>query len=123
MKLHVLANGDVCHAASVLFRQTRDGSRLGAGQQSVGNADAHHKVRYGFAFAIFAANHTDAIALGVDSPRAEVGAHPRGRDRRKAGTGELFDLVKVFPGVYFAFKALDALRFCLCDFGHRCYPC
>ena len=51
-----------------------------AGEHAVGQADAHHEVLGGFAFAAGAAGDAEAVALGVDAPPFEVEAGPLGSD-------------------------------------------
>ena len=109
MELNILADGDVGNAAAVFFGELRDGAELMAGEQAVGDADAHHEKREGFAFAVFAADDADAVALGVNAPGTEVGAEPFGRNGIEAGAGELLDFVEMVPGVFGTLEALDAL--------------
>src|ERR1700688_3628967 len=111
MQLNVLANGDVRDAAAVFFREVRDGAHLLAAHQAVGNTDAHHKKRHGLAFAIFAANYADAVALGVNAPGTKIGAQPFGRNGIESGAGELLDLIEMVPGIFGTLEALDALGF------------
>ena len=116
VQLHVLPHGDVSHAACVTLGKIGNRASLRDGQKSVGDADPHHEVRHGLAFAVLAADDADAVALRVNAPRAEVGAHPLRRNRRKARTRELLDLVEMLPGVLLALQSLDALCFRFFDF-------
>jgi len=74
VELDVLADGDVGNAVAEVVGEIGDGSGLFAGEEAVGDADADHEVGDGFAFAVFAADDASAVALGVNAPRAEVGA-------------------------------------------------
>ncbi len=95
-----------------------DGAGLFAGEETVRDADANHEIRDGFAFAVFAADYADAVALGVNAPRAEVGAQPFGGNGVEALASEGTDFVEVVPGIFGAFQALDALGFGFFEFGH-----
>ncbi len=74
MELDVLTDGDVGYAVAEVIGKVGDGAGLFAGEETVGDADADHEIGDGFAFAVFAADYADAVALGVNAPRAEVGA-------------------------------------------------
>src|SRR5262249_15236076 len=93
VKLHVLANGNVGDAPGMPFGEIRDGASLAAGQQAVGNANTDHEISHRFAFTIFAADHAEAVALSIDTPRPEIRAQPLGRDGGKADARELLDFV------------------------------
>src|SRR5262249_13397730 len=82
----------------------------------------NHEVLGGFAFAIPAADHSAAIALGIDSPAAEVRADPLRRNGLAALAREFTNLVEVLPGVFFALEALDALNLAFRSGGHGCGP-
>ncbi len=123
MQLNILAHGDVRDAAAVFFREARDGADLFAAQEAVGNANTHHEKRQGLAFAVFAAGHAEAVALGVNAPGTEIGAGPFRGDGIETVAGELLNLVEMVPGVLGALEALDALglgfhRFWFRDFSH-----
>jgi hypothetical protein len=118
MKLDVLTNGDVGYAASVSLGKVGENADLLARENAVGDANTDHEVLGGFAFAIFTANYAEAVALRVDAPSAEIRADPLRRDGGVAAAGELANLVKMVPGILFAFEAIDALGFGLCDSGH-----
>ena len=87
VQLDVLAGGDVGEVAGVLLGDVGDDARLGAGEQAVGQADAHHEVLGGFAFAVGSAGDADAVALGVDAPPLEVEARPTRGGRRRGPRG------------------------------------
>src|ERR1700720_4118797 len=80
VELDVLADGDVGYAVAEVVGEIGDGVGLFAGEEAVGDADADHEVGDGFAFAVFAADDADAVALGVNAPGAEVSAQPFGGD-------------------------------------------
>src|ERR1700730_9282533 len=109
MQLNVLTHGDVRDAASVFFRKVRYRAHLLAAHQSVGNANAHHEKWHGLAFAIFAANYADSVALGIHAPGAKISAHPFGRNGIKPGARELLNLIEMVPGVFGTLEAFDAL--------------
>src|SRR5467141_644254 len=73
VELDVLTDSDVGYAVAEVIGKVGDGAGLFAGEETVGDADADHEVRDGFAFAVFAADDADAVALDVNAPRAEVG--------------------------------------------------
>src|SRR5258705_2051719 len=81
MKLKILPHGDVRDAARVALGEVRDGARLMTAQEAVRDSDAHHKEWRSFTFAIPAADHAHAIALGVNAPRTEIRTKPFWRDR------------------------------------------
>src|SRR5208337_3055520 len=118
MELNVLAHRDVRDTVAVFGREISDGAELVAGEEAVGNADANHEERGGLTFSAGAADHPQAVALGVDAPGAKVGAEPLVGNRGVALTGELANFIEMVPGVFFAFEAFDALGFGFLDFGH-----
>ena len=118
VQLNILADGNVGNTASVAFGEIGDRARLLAGEQAVGNANAHHKKRHGPAFAVFAANYADSVALGVNAPGTKVRAKPFRRNGTMALAGEFLDFVEMLPGVLFAFQPLDALCFGFFDLSH-----
>src|SRR5215469_6335503 len=120
VKLYVLADGDVGFVTCVLACDISNGAHLVREQQSVGNANAHHEVRDGFAFAASAANGADSVALGVHAPESKVRAQPLRRNRRMALTGKGANFVEAFPSVLLALEPLDSLCLGFFDFGaHR----
>src|SRR3984957_10677388 len=74
VELDVLADGDVGYAVAEVVGEVGDGAGLFAGEETVGDANADHEVRDGFAFAVFAADYANAVTLGVNAPGPEVGA-------------------------------------------------
>ena len=78
VELDVLAGGDVGEVAGVALAKVRDDAELMAGEEAVGEGDAHHEELRGFAFAADAASGSDSVALGVDAPPLEVEAGPLG---------------------------------------------
>src|SRR3984893_4189740 len=111
VQLNVLTYGDVCDAAAVFFCKIRYGAHLLAAHQTVGNADAHHEKWHGLAFAIFATDYADSIALGVNAPGTKISAQPFGRNGIESGASELLDLIEMVPGIFGTLEALDALCF------------
>ena len=109
VKLNVLADGYVGEVAGVLSRDVADDAKLAGGEDAVGNADAHHEVISGKAFAAFAAGRAYSVTLRVDSPPLEVGVGPLGNDARTALTGEGAHLVEGLPWVLVALQALRPL--------------
>ena len=109
MELDVLADGDVGKIARVFAGEAADGAKLVGGEDAVGNADAHHEVVGGKAFAALAAGGADAIALRVDSPPLEVERGPLRDDAGAAFAGEGAHFVEGFPRVLGKFEALGAL--------------
>ena len=97
VKLDVLADGDVGEVAGVLAGEAADGAELAGSDDAVGNADAHHEVVGGEAFAALAAGGADAVALGVDAPPFEVQVGPLGQDAGAAGAGEFAHLDRRLP--------------------------
>src|SRR6267154_1478376 len=81
VKLKILPHGDVRDAARVTLGEVGDGARLMTAQEAVRDSDAHHKEWRSFTFAIPAADHAHAIALGVNAPRTEIRTKPFWRDR------------------------------------------
>ena len=118
VELDVLANGDVGDAVAKLFGEIGDGAGLLAGEETVGDADANHEIGDGLPFPVLAAGYAGAVALSVNTPGAEIGAKPFGRDGAEALAGEFADFVEMLPGIFGAFEALDALGFGFFDFGH-----
>src|SRR6185437_9817406 len=117
VQLDVLSRGDVAHVARVLLHQLANDAHLRRLQQAVGRADAHHEVFGHEAFAALAADGADAVALGVGSPPAEVGADPFGSNAIASFARELAHFVECLPGVLFALDALEALGL---GFFYRC---
>jgi hypothetical protein len=118
MQLKVLADGNIGDASRVTLRDVADGANLVAAQQAVGYPNAHHEVRRCFALAAGAAENSSAIALGINTPGAEVGAEPFGRNRSVPGARERANLVEMLPSILGVLKTLDALRFGFFDFAH-----
>ena len=110
VQLNVLAGGDVGEVAGVLAGEIGDDAQLMGGEQAVGEADAHHEILGGFAFAADAAGGADAVALGVDAPPLEVEAGPLGEDGFPALASELADFLPGFPGVFGELEPLGFLR-------------
>ncbi len=109
VELDVLADGDVGEVAGVLARDAADDAELMCGEDAVGDADAHHEVVGGEAFAALAAGGADAVALGVDAPPFEVERGPLGHHAGAAVARELAHLVEGFPGILCELEALGAL--------------
>jgi len=118
VELDVLAYRDVGDAVAVFVGKRGDGSELRGAEQAVGDANAEHKEWDGATFSTRAAGNACAIALRVDAPSAEVGGEPFGRDGIKTEAREFADFVKMVPGVFGAFEALDALGFGFLLVGH-----
>ncbi len=68
-------------------------------------------MRNGDAFTARAADCTDAVALRVDAPCAEISPEPCGRDGRMSLPRELTDFVQVLPRIFLSLEPLDALCF------------
>ncbi len=69
-----------------------------------------------FIFADANCNHSPAAVyegLFADTPPAEVSAEPLGRNGAASLASKPPNLLEALPGVLFAFKAFDALSFCL----------
>ncbi len=109
VQLDVLAGGDVGQVARILFGDVGDDAELGAGEQAVGQADAHHEELGRPALAVGSAGDSDAVTLRVDAPPLEVEAGPLGEDGVAALKGELAHLVPSVPGVLGELEALGAL--------------
>ena len=118
MQLDVLPDRQVGGSAGVFLGDVGDGSKLVGMQQAVGNADAHHEEGQRLPFSVLAADHADAVALGVHAPPAEICSQPFGRDGIEAFAGKLADVVKAFPRILLPLQALDPLRLrffnCVC---------
>jgi hypothetical protein len=71
VELDVLAHRDVGLAVGTVG-EARDHPELMSEELAVGDADSHHEVGYGLALAALATDGADAIALGVDTPPAEI---------------------------------------------------
>jgi hypothetical protein len=111
VELDVLAGGDVGEVARVPLGDVGDDAELVAGEQAVGQADAHHEELGGFTFTVGSAGDAEAVALGVDAPPLEVEAGPLGEDGVAALAGEFTHLVPCFPGVLGELEALGLLGF------------
>ncbi len=109
VELDVLAGGDVGEVVGVLLGELADDAGLVRGEQAVGQADAHHEVLGGLAFAVRAAGDALAVALGVDAPPLEVEPGPFRQDGVAAALSELADLVPCLPGVLGELESLGAL--------------
>ena len=68
VELDVLAGGDVGEVAGVFFGEVADDAELVRGEEAVGQADAHHEVLRGFAYAAGASGDACTVSLGVDAP-------------------------------------------------------
>src|SRR5215475_13115885 len=90
-------------------------------QETVRDADPHHKVRQSLAFAILAPDHPGTISLGINPPPAEVSADPLGRNRRKPLSCKPSNLVQALPGIPLPLEPLHPLR--LRFFGWNCHKC
>src|ERR1041384_7367968 len=55
---------------------TSDQARVIAGQNSVGDANAHHEKFRGFSLAVCTADHARSVALRINSPGAEICPKP-----------------------------------------------
>ncbi len=99
VELDVLAGGDVGEVAGVLFGDLTDDAGLGAGEDTVGEGDAHHEELRGFTFSVGSSGDAEAVALGIDAPPLEVETGPLGEDGVAALLGELTDLVPGVPRV------------------------
>ncbi len=99
VQLDVLARGDVGDAAGVLRGDVGDDVQLVRGEQAVGQADAHHEVVTGQAFAVLAAGDAEAVTLGVNAPPLEVQASPLRQHAGASFAGKLANLVPSVPGV------------------------
>src|SRR5947209_9791010 len=109
MQLNILANSDVGDTARISLREIGEGAQLMRSKKAVGKADSHHEIRSGFTFPAAAAQRSCAIALGVDSPPAEVGFYPRFRDGRVSLTGEVAYFLKALPRILFPLQPFSAL--------------
>ena len=118
VELNVLADGEIGDAIAVLGGKIGNGAELMASEESVGDADAHHEVRSGLPFSTGATDDAEAIALGVNAPRAEISAEPFGGYGIVALAGEVANFVEMIPGVFFALETLDALGFGFLGGGH-----
>src|SRR5260221_12895299 len=118
MELHILPHGNIRDTASVALGEVGDGARLMTAQEAVGNSDAHHKEWRRFALAILAADHAGAVALRVNTPRTKICAQPLRRNRGVTLPRKGPNLIKMLPGILFAFEPLDALCFGFLDLAH-----
>ena len=118
VELNVLADGEVCNVVAVLGRESGDGANLLAGEETVGDADAHHEEGSGLPFSARAADNAETVALSVNAPRTEIGAEPFRGNGGVALASELADFVEMEPGILLAFEALDALGFRFFVGGH-----
>ena len=116
VKLNVLAGGDVGVVAGKLLGDAADDAKLVAGEQAIGDGDAHHKKLGGFAFAALAAGEAEAVALRIDAPPAEVESPLLG-NRVAAIDRKLADLVKGFPWIFGELEAFGLLGLGLFDGG------
>ena len=112
VQLDVLADRDVGHAAGALLGDAGDGAQLPGRDLPGGQTDAQHQVRRGGA-----AHRSHAVALRVDAPPAQVGAHPLGRRLLDAARREGAQFVERFPRILLPLQALDALGCAFPDFG------
>src|SRR5580693_883150 len=71
VQLNVLPNREIGDAACVAAGKAGDDSQLVRSQQTVRDANPQHEEWQGESLAIFAANNSNPVALGVDSPPAE----------------------------------------------------
>src|SRR5712692_10009741 len=118
MQLNILAYREVGHAAGVSFGEIGNGADLIAAEETVGDANAHHKKRRGEPFTVFAADDAGSVTLGVNTPGTEVGAEPFGRNGSVSVPRELADFVEMVPGVLGPLEAFNALCFGLLLFAH-----
>ncbi len=81
-----------------------------AQKQAVGDADSHHKVGNCEAFSALAACNSGTVALGVNTPEAQVGVPPLRGDAVEPEPGEFADLIEALPRILFALQPLRALR-------------
>src|SRR4029077_4960310 len=110
VELHVLAHGEIGHAARVALGEIGERAELVRLQRAVGDADAHHEVGHRLALAALAADRAHAVALAVNAPPAEVHA-PLRRDGGDALAGEPLDLSVGFPRIERLLETLGPLRF------------
>jgi len=118
VQLNILANRDVGDAVAVPFRKVGKNAKLFGGEEPAGYADADHEERECAPFSAGAANHTQAVTLGIDAPRAEIRGQPFRGDGRVTEASEFADFVEVLPRILGAFKTLDALSLGFFGFGH-----
>src|SRR5207244_9045272 len=110
VQLDVLADGDVGDPATMPRGEVGDRPELMGLEGAVRDPDTHHEVANGFALASLAADRTDAVALGIEAPPAEVRAEPLGRHRIPALPREALDVGIRLPGIELALEPLHALR-------------
>src|SRR6185369_14184170 len=111
MQLNVLTDGEVSDASRIFLNRTRDRSRLVAQQQSVGNANAQHKIRNSFTFAASSSDRTSSVSLGVNTPEAEVRCEPFRGNGIESSTRKVANLVQALPCILLSFQPFDFLRF------------
>jgi len=80
-------------------------------EQAVRNANPHHEEGQRLPFSVLAPDDSNAIALRVHAPPAEICTQPLGRDRIESFAGELADVIEAFPRILFPLQPLDPLRF------------
>ncbi len=101
MKLNILANGDIRHAARVTLRQIRDHAQLIRANQAVRKANAHHEIFRRFAFTALPANGAHAVALRVNAPPFEIEVGPFGQHGTTSLARKFANFLERFPRVLF----------------------
>src|SRR3984885_859942 len=109
MQLHILAHGNIRHAAPVPLRDIGDRAQLFAAQNPVGYPDAHHEIRRRLPFTIRAADHSLPVTLRVNSPGTKVGPQPFRRNRGMPMPRKFADLVNALPRILGSLEPFDAL--------------
>ena len=107
--LNVLAHGNIGEIARVFARQSTDGTKLRRGDDAIGNANAHHEIFGGQAFAAFAASSAHSVALRIDAPPLEISGAPFGQHAFAALPGKGAHFVESGPRVLFSLQALSLL--------------
>src|SRR5258708_3726502 len=108
-------------AARVFFREIGKSAQLLRADNSIGEADSHHKIREGLAFAPGPADCAGAVALRIDSPPAEIGLDPFIGNRAVTVARKVAYLFQALPGVLDRLKPLRPLclgLFRLCLYAH-----
>jgi hypothetical protein len=111
MQLNVLPHRQIGSTTGVEAGKIGDRPQLIGSQKSVGNSNPQHEERQRQALAIFAAYYSRTIALCVNSPPAEVGANPFGRNGSKAFSRKTPNLRQSVPRIHGPLQPLRFLRF------------
>src|ERR1700733_11060585 len=109
MQLKVLPHRNVRHAARVPLGNFGHRSHLLTPQNSIRNADPHHKKRRRLPFTVRAADHSLPVALRVNSPRAEICPQPFRRNRSMPLPRKFANLIDALPRILGSLPPLHPL--------------